>query len=138
MQLWEASRLPRLLRKVLTHAVRIVKHPLRLSSGDAFECVCARGRFLIGIAEGKVVAKGTDVGLSDSARDLLNALARRSLEKNLNGALRFIHVEEAEFADDCAQQALSTTDSGDLLFFLVPDRDSSEAVKSALDAMSTS
>lgn len=117
--------------------VRIVKEPLRQLSGDAFECVCDRGPFLIGIAEGKLVAKGTDVGLSDQARGLLDALARRSLEKNLNGALRFIHVEEAEFADDCTQQALSTTDSGDLLFFLVSDRDSSEAVKTALDAMST-
>ena len=113
-----------------------MKEPLRLLSGDAFECVCDRGRFLIGIAEGKVVARGTDVGLSDSARDLLDALARRSLEKNLNGALRFIHVEEAEFADDCTQQALSTTDSGDLLFFLVSDRNASEAVKTALDALS--
>jgi hypothetical protein len=118
--------------------VRIVKEPLRLLSGDAFDCVCERGRFLIGIAEGKVVAKGTDVGLSDSARELLDALARRSLEQNLNGALRFIHVEEADFADDCAQQALSTTHSGDLLFFLVSDPDASEAVKSALDARSTS
>ena len=119
------------------HTVRIVKEPLRLFPGDAFECVCDRGRFLIGIAEGKVVAKGTDVGLSDGARDLLDKLARRSLEKNLNGALRFIHVEEAEFADDCTQQALSTTDSGDLLFFLVSDRNASEAVKTALDALST-
>jgi len=117
--------------------VRIVKEPLRQLSEDAFECVCDRGRFLIGIAEGKIVARGTDVGLSDSARDLLDALARRSLEKNLNGALRFIHVEEAEFADDCTQQALSTTDSGDLLFFLVSDRNASEAVKTALDALST-
>lgn len=118
--------------------MRIVKEPLPLASGDAFECVGARGRFLIGIAEGKVVAKGTDVGLSDSARNLLDELARRSLEQNLNGALRFIHVERAQYADDCAQQALSTTDSGDLLFFLVSDRAASDAVKSALDSLSTS
>ena len=118
--------------------MRIVKEPLLLSpEASAFDCVSDRGRFLIGIAEGKVVAKGTDVGLSDSARGLLDDLARRSLKQNLHGALRFIHVDGAQLADDCTQQALDKTASGDLLFFLVPDAEASEAVKTALDSMSS-
>ena len=83
------------------------------------------------------MAKGTDVGLSDSARDLLDDLARRSLEHNLKGALRFIHVDDALLADDCTQQALEKTAPGDLLFFLVPDPAASEAVMTALDELSS-
>lgn len=117
----------------------IVKQPLRLpSGGSAFDCSSERGRFLIGIGEGKVVAKGTDVGLSDAARDLLDALARRSVDLGFKGALRFIHVADAEFADDCAEQALLMTAPGDLLFFLVPDPVAGAAVSTALDALSQS
>lgn len=128
-----ASRLPR------RHVVSIVKQPLLLpSGGPAFDCSSERGRFLIGIGEGKVVAKGTDVGLSDAARNLLDALARRSVDLGFKGALRFIHVADAEIADGCAEQALLMTAPGDLLFFLVPDPEAGAAVATALDALSQS
>jgi len=121
----------------MLHAVQIVKQPLRLSpDSNAFECRSERGRFLIGIGEGKVVAKGTDVGLSDAARDLLDALALRSAEQQFRGALRFIHVAQADLADDCAEQALLMTAPGDVLFFLVPDAAAGQAVQTALDALS--
>jgi hypothetical protein len=117
--------------------VPIVKQPLVLpSGGSAFDCSSERGRFLIGIGEGKVVARGTDVGLSDAARDLLNALARRSVDLGFKGALRFIHVADAGSADDSAEQALQLTAPGDLLFFLVPDRAAAAALKRALDVLS--
>jgi hypothetical protein len=121
----------------MQHAVQIVKESLLLpSGGSAFECSSEHGRFLIGIGEGKVVAKGTDVGLSDAARGLLDALARRSIEQDFKGALRFIHVAQAQFADECAEQALLMTAPGDVLFFLVPDPAAGTAVKAALDALS--
>jgi hypothetical protein len=116
--------------------VRIVNEPLLLFPGeDGFECVGNTGRFLIGIGRGRVVSLGTDVGMSDTARRLLYALARRSIQRNLGGALRFIQVEEAALADECVQQALFITEPGDLLFFLVPDRAGGDAVKRALDVL---
>jgi hypothetical protein len=117
--------------------VSIVKQPLLLSTGgSAFDCRSDRGRFLVGIGEGKVVAKGTDVGLADAARELLDALARRSVDLGFKGALRFIHVADAEFAAESTGQALRMTAPGDVLFFLVPDAAAGAAVAAALDALS--
>jgi hypothetical protein len=117
--------------------VQIVKAPLLSSNGDAFDGMADHGRFLVGVGEGKVLARGTDVGLSDGARQLLNVLAKWSADQRLEGALRFVQVEEAEGAGDCVEQALHDTAPGDLLFFLVPGSAELEAVKSALDAASS-
>ena len=117
--------------------MRFLREPLLLfSAANAFECVSDNGRFLVGIGEGKIVSNGTDVGLSGPARKLLEALAKRSIGQNFSGALRFIQVED-EFAVECSQQALLTTDAGDLLFFLVSGRAGCEALKTALNALLT-
>jgi hypothetical protein len=107
--------------------------PLLLSpDGDAFECVAANGRFLLGVGVGKIVSAGTDIGLSAMARELFHALVLRAIEENLKGELRFVQVERAEHASESAEKALLFTAAGDLVFFLMADHASSEAMKGVL------
>jgi hypothetical protein len=94
-------------------------------------------RYLIGVGTGKLVAAGTDVGLSASAQRCLDVLLDRAAEHAAQPSLNLVQIKRTIDAREFVRRALLLAEDGDILFFFVDDSDGCRAVVQAVNTWTT-
>jgi hypothetical protein len=107
------------------------------ASVPAVEARAGGRRFLIGVGVGKLVAAGTDVGLSPAAQRCLDVLLDRARMQDVLPSLNFVPIRPDLSATDCVRYALLLANDGDVVFFIVDDAPGCHAVMQAVNVQAS-
>ena len=92
---------------------------------------------LIGVGTGKLVAGGTDVGLSRAAQRCLDVLLERAAAHAAVPSINLVQIKRAIDASEFVRRAMLLVEDGDILFFFVDDSDACRAAVRAVNAWTT-